>query len=128
MENACAALRPGGLLYYYAECADGMGSAMLEQYLNTYSSDVEMERALRENFVVGGHKALWLARLGRLYDVHLVTRLDPKIVARCGFHAVRPEEHESRLRELLKRAAPGRVGVMPYAGFTAPALRDSGRK
>jgi nickel-dependent lactate racemase len=127
MENACAALRPGGLLYYYAECGDGMGSPMLRRYLMTYSSDVEMERALQEDFVVGGHKALWLARLGRQFECHLVTRLDPEIVSRCGFHAVRLEDHESRLRELLAGMAAPRVAVMPHAGFTAPALRECGR-
>jgi nickel-dependent lactate racemase len=128
MENACAALRPGGMLYYYAECGDGLGSPMLERYLKTYGNDIEMENALRENFVVGGHKALWLARLGKRYDVHLVTKLDPAIVGRCGFQAVRPEEHERRLLELLRREAPARVAVMSHAGFTRPALRDFGRQ
>ncbi len=128
MENACAALRPGGLLYYYAECSDGLGSANLELYLNTYDTDAAMESALRENFVVGGHKALWLARLGKRYDVHLVTTLDARMVERCGFQAVHPAQHESRLLELLRRKAPGRVAVMPHAGFTAPALRGFGRK
>lgn len=128
MENACAALRPGGSLYYYAECGDGFGSAKLEQYLKTYGSAAEMENALRRNFVVGGHKALWLARLGERYDVHLVTNLDPEIAGRCGFQAVRPAEHEQCLMELLRRKSPRRVAVMPHAGFTAPALSDSGRK
>lgn len=126
MENACAVLRPGGMLYYYAECGDGLGSDRLQHFLETYSSDVEMEQALREDFVVGGHKAFWLARLGRRYDVHLVTRLDPGIIARCGFRHVHPGEHERRLMELLGRKSPHRIGVMPHAGFTVPALRGSG--
>ncbi len=128
MENACAALRPGGSLYYYAECGDGLGSAMLAHYLKTYGSDDEMESALRRNFVVGGHKALWLARLGRRYDVHLVTNLDPGLVERCGFQAVRPAAHEKRLSELLREKAPARVAVMPHAGFTMPALTGFGKE
>lgn len=128
MEHACAALRPGGSLYYYAECADGLGSAMLEDYLKTYGSEDEMERALRRNFVVGGHKALWLARLGRRYDIHLVTNLDPGLVERCGFQAVRPAAHEKRLRELLREKSPGRVAVMPHAGFTLPAVAGFGEE
>lgn len=126
MENACAALRPGGMLYYYADCSDGLGSAKLEQYLKMYASDAEMECALREHFVVGGHKALWLARLGRRYDVHLVTNLDPAMVAHCGFRAVRPGEHEQRLLELLRRKPVSRIGVMTHAGFTVPAVRNLG--
>ncbi|HEY3294987.1 MAG TPA: nickel-dependent lactate racemase [bacterium] len=128
MENACAALRPGGTLYYYAECADGLGSAKLEHYLETYTSEVEMESALEQNFVVGGHKALWLARIGKRYDAHLVTNLDARIVKQCGFQAVLREEHKIRLFELIQQITPGRIAVMPHAGFTRPALRDIGRK
>lgn len=128
MENACAALRSGGSLIYYADCSDGFGSAMLERYLSTYRGAGEMERALHENFVVGGHKAFWLARLGQRYDVHLVTNLDPGMVGRCGFHAVRPAEHLEYSRELMRRKAPARVAVMPHAGMTVPALSGDGRK
>lgn len=120
MENACAALRPGGSLYYYAECGDGLGSKWLEDYLRRFSSAAAMEAALREDFALGGHKALWLARLGERYDVHLVTRLDPYFVRRCGFRAVAPAGHERGLAELLREKAPARVGVMPNAGFTIP--------
>jgi nickel-dependent lactate racemase len=120
MENACAALRKGGSLFYYAECGDGLGSGMLEEYLRRFASAAAMEEALRADFAVGGHKALWLARLGECYDVHFVTRLDPFFVRRCGFRPVAPEEHEARLEELIRSQRPERVGVMPNASFTVP--------
>ncbi len=126
MENACAALRPGGCLIYYAQCGEGLGSDKLEEYLLRYSSASEMERALRENFVVGGHKAFWLARLGERYDVHLVTELDPKLVERCGFHTVSAAGHEEYVRDLARRKNPARIAVMPHAGITVPALRRGG--
>jgi lactate racemase len=122
MDNACAALRDGGTLFYYAECGDGLGSQMLDLYLRRFAGVGEIERALREDFVVGGHKALWLARLGQRYDVHLVTRLDSFLVERCGFHAVRPEQHGQYLKDLLACARPARIGVMPHAGFTFPVV------
>ena len=120
MENACGALRKGGSLFYYAECGDGLGSGMLEDYLRRFASAAAMEEALRSDFVVGGHKALWLARLGECYDVYLVTRLDPFFVRRCGFRPVAPEEHRTRLGDLIRSQQPDRVGVMPNASFTVP--------
>lgn len=128
MENACAALRPGGTLYYYAECGEGPGSSALEHYLKSFGSEEEMERALRRDFVVGGHKALWLARLGRRYDIHLVTRLDPALVARCGFRAVAPEAHETQLMELKQLMPSARAAAMPHAGFTVPVLGQAGAR
>jgi nickel-dependent lactate racemase len=124
MENACRALKPGGSLFYYAECSNGGGSAKLDEFLSRYDDDRQMEQTLRERFVVGGHKAYWLTRLGRLYDVHLVSALDPSYVARCHFKPVAPAEHETQLRALLRKKGSGaRVAVIPHAGFTMPRQR-----
>ncbi len=124
LENACLALRPGGSILFYAECPGGAGIRAFEEYVYRYENDGEMEAALRKEFVVGGHKAFWIARLGRLYDVHLVSSLDPAFVKRCHFHPVTLEDHEREFARLLEKSGPGaRVAMMPHAGFTLPALR-----
>jgi lactate racemase len=124
LENACQALRPGGSILFYAECPKGAGIGSFEEYVARYEDDFEMRSALEREFVVGGHKAYWVARLGRLYDVHLVSGLDPEFVRRCHFKPVRPGEHEAAIEELLRRAGPNaRVATIPYSGFTLPAVR-----
>jgi lactate racemase len=122
LENACHALRPGGTILFYAECPSGAGIKSFEEYVGRYRDDFEMRDALEREFVVGGHKAYWVARLGRLYDVHLVSGLDPEFVRRCHFTPVSPANHEAALRELIERAGPrARIAVIPYSGFTLPA-------
>ena len=125
MENACAALRPGGSLLFYAECPNGAGIGTFEEYIARYADDHEMRAALEHEFVVGGHKAYWVARLGRLYNVQLVSSLDPEFVRRCHFTPVAPADHSSALLKLLDDAGPkARVAVIPYSGFTLPAVED----
>src|SRR5579872_377203 len=80
LENACQALKPGGSILFYAECPNGAGIQSFEDYVRRYSDDGEMQQALQREFVVGGHKAYWVARLGRIYRVHLVSDLDPEFV------------------------------------------------
>src|SRR5262249_52474557 len=108
LENACQALRPGGSILFFAECPSGAGIGTFEEYVRKYDNDSEMKAALEKEFVVGGHKAYWIARLGRLFDVRLVSSLDPEFVRRCHFKPVAPEdaaaELESMLRELGTRA------------------------
>lgn len=124
LENACQALRPGGSILFYAECPNGAGIGAFEDYIRRYDGDREMRAALERDFVVGGHKAWWVARLGRLYDVNLVSGLDPEFVRRCHFQPVSPDSHPSALGQLLKKAGDrARVAVMPYAGFTLPAVQ-----
>lgn len=129
LENACQALRPGGSILFYAECPSGAGIRSFEEYIERYRDDFEMREALSREFVVGGHKAYWIARLGRLYDVHLVSGLNPGFVRRCHFTPVAPEDHESALRSLLAKAGPqARAAVVPYSGFTLPAVDSNGTR
>ena len=87
--------------------------------MRRYRDDFEMREALEREFVVGGHKAYWVARLGRLYDVHLVSGLDTEFVRRCHFTPVSPERHQAALDEILCKTGP-RVAAIPYSGFTLP--------
>jgi nickel-dependent lactate racemase len=122
LENACLALRTGGSILFFAECPNGAGIQSFEDYVYRYDDEFEMRKALEDNFVVGGHKAFWIARLGRLYDVQLVSTCDPEFVARCHFQHVPVGQHQAALQKLIAKHGPGaRVAVIPYAGFTLPA-------
>jgi lactate racemase len=124
LENACQALRPGGSILFYAECPSGAGIRSFEEYVRRYRDDFEMREALSREFVVGGHKAYWVARLGRLYNVHLVSGLDPDFVRRCHFTPVAPAQHEAALRNLLRQAGrDARVAAIPYSGVTLPTVQ-----
>jgi nickel-dependent lactate racemase len=124
LENACQALRPGGAILFYAECPNGAGIKSFEEYIAHYNDEFEMQAALQNEFVVGGHKAFWIVRLGRLYRVYLVSRLDAEFVRRCHYEPVSPENHEEVLASLLRGVGPkGRVAVIPYSGFTLPVQR-----
>lgn len=123
LENACHALRPGGSILFYAECGNGAGHKAFEDYIQRYADDGQMQAALEREFVVGGHKAYWIARLGRLYKVYLVSELDPEFVERCHFIPVAPREHETVLQTILREhGSDARTAVAPYSGFTLPAI------
>lgn len=123
LENACQALRPGGSILFYAECSNGAGIRSFEEYVERFSTHEEMRAALQRKFVVGGHKAYWVTRLGREFDVHLVSKLDPDFAARCKLKHVSVEEHELRLHRLIEQAGrEARIGVVPHAAFTLPTL------
>jgi nickel-dependent lactate racemase len=123
LENACRALRAGGTILFYAECANGSGHPLFDDYVKRFAGDQEMKRALLEKFEVGGHKAYWVAKLGRLFDIHLVSELPDDFVERCHLQPVRFGGHAERLRELVRRAGPAaRIAVIPHAGHTLPRI------
>lgn len=123
LENACRALKPGGTVLFYAECANGSGHPSFDEYVNRYADDIEMKRALLDHFEIGGHKAYWVARLGRQFNIHLVSELPAAFVERCHLHPVPFERQASRLRDLVQNAGPSaRMGVIPHAGHTLPRV------
>ncbi len=121
MENAARALRPGGTLIYFAECPDGAGHPAFREWAEKYATSDEMERELRLRFVVGGHKAYWVKRLGERLQAYLVSSLPDSFVQRCHLHPV--HNAEDTVSQILSAFEPGkRIAYIPHAGFTLPVL------
>ncbi|MBC7339161.1 MAG: nickel-dependent lactate racemase [Firmicutes bacterium] len=136
LENAALVCRPGGVIILVAECREGIGSDRYWEWVQKYPTLPELERAIREEFVLGGHKAWAVARITARHPVVLLSSLDAATVSRLGFlPASTPEEAlAAALRHLQDTggAAGGvraaerargervRVVVMPLAGLTVP--------
>jgi lactate racemase len=121
MENASRAVREGGTLVFFAECRDGSGSRAIEEWASRFATSSQIEQALRADFVVGGHKAYWLARLGDRYRVFLISSLDEALVRKCHLHPV--EGAVSFVEGVLREAGPNsRIAYIPHGSFTMPVL------
>jgi len=83
LDNAAAAVRPGGAIIWVAECPDGLGNPIFEEWLVGSSADDIMAR-IQKRFVLGGHKAAAIARILKRASVILVSTLPPDLVRDCG--------------------------------------------
>ncbi len=109
-------------MIFFAECRDGSGFGVFEEWVERFAGSAEMERALRSSFVLGGHKAWWLARLGEWARIFLVSRLPEKLVRQCHLHPA--TDPESVLRAALAECGASRMAYIPHAGFTLPAAME----
>ena len=57
LENACHALRPGGAVFFYAECPNGPGIQSFEDYVRRYGDEFEMRAALARLLDEAGPRA-----------------------------------------------------------------------
>ena len=126
MENAARALRPGGTLIYFAECREGSGSPAIEEWVEKFSSAEQMERELRSGFVVGAHKAFWLARLGERVRVLLVSKLPSALVQKCHLQPL-ADPDDAASNELRRLGVGARVAYIPHAGITLPVTKEETR-
>ena len=119
LDNAAQASKPGGHIVFLAECRDGVGSATYYDWARRYKTLPELEGALRECFVLGGHKAYAVGKLLSRATVWLVSSLPRSIAEELGFRY--SESPRDAIDKALSEAGPGaKVLVMPEGSITVP--------
>ncbi|MDD5615610.1 MAG: nickel-dependent lactate racemase [Candidatus Methanoperedens sp.] len=112
LEHAKNAMKEGGSIILVAECREGYGNRVYEEWLK-YGRDEVIER-FREGFVMGGHKAALIAALSKKVDLYLVSSLPDEAVIRANFI---PATLKVALdMALLKHGMEAKIIVMPYGG------------
>lgn len=121
LENASQGLKDGGILILIAKCIEGMGSQDLDKWILKYKEPSELEESLKQDFVLGKHKAYAINKVTERIKVLFVSSLDSKQTKKLGF------EPTNSLEEALKTALknlPSKplVYIMPEGSLTVPIL------
>lgn len=121
MEHASYALRDGGHLVMVAECREGFGNSVFENWIMEASSIADLRDRFRRGFVMGGHKALAIANLAGRVRLSLVSGLPDDLVKKA-FMAPYPSP-QSALDQAIGELGPvSQVMVFPVAGSTVPLV------
>lgn len=123
LENAAYFARDGGSLILAAECREGMGSQMFEEWMLAAASPAEILERIQREFVMGGHKAAGMARIIQRAKVYLVSSLPDDLVRRLFMTPAAGVQQalDSALQEL---GAESRVLVLPQAVSIIPDFED----
>jgi len=122
LENAKNAVEDGGAIILVAECGEGLGNDVYEQWLDIPRGDL-VER-LQHHFELGGHKAVLTSQLAERVDLYLVSEIPDDLARKAYFIPMR--DVESALDAALSKHGGGeggrqpRVLVMPHGGLTCP--------
>jgi nickel-dependent lactate racemase len=118
LEGAMAAVQPGGILIWIAECRDGFGNEIFEVWLCETNADEILER-IHRTFTLGGHKAAAIARILKHARVWLISELAPDLVTSCGFTPF--SNLQSAVEEALKEVgSDSKIMVIPDGGSIIP--------
>ncbi len=130
IEHCKRAVADGGSLILVAECRDGVGDAVFEDWMNKYKTAEAVESAVKTNFVLGGHKAFYLRSTMRRIRICVVSSLDAEMLENWGIqpyesvqsavecelnlmlrHKEKMEEEEEGEREERGKGAEGEKSV-----------------
>ena len=121
MENASLAVRKGGIIIVAGECRDGLGEGKFAEALMGKLSPQELIDELKNNFILGRHKASRVAKIHLDSKIYLVSRLDSDIKKKLFVNNYKSlkEAFRNALKEQKENA---KVLVIPYGSSTLPNL------
>ncbi len=119
VKNALQAVDEGGIIIVAAKCGEGFGDPVFEQWINQASKPEDIARRTSQEFVLGGHKGVFIAQAVNKARVFWVSDMEPKKVRKLFF------EPFSSLQKAVDSALEikgDRAGVlaMPWGGLTVP--------
>ena len=126
LDNACYFVREGGVIILVAECKEGFGNQIFEEWMTEGTTSKNLISRIQREFVLGGHKAAAFATVLERTKVYLLSDLPPEVVRRCGMVSIEnPGEMLERVFKEVGRGAD--VLVLPQACAIQP-ITCSGRK
>ena len=122
MEFASLAVKKGGIIIVVGECRDGLGEENFAEALNGKLSPQELIEELKNNFILGRHKASRIANINLNSEIYLVSNLTDKIKKNLFIRSF--NSLEEAFSEAIKvQGENAKVLVIPYGNSTLPVFK-----
>jgi lactate racemase len=123
LDNSLDAVKRGGVIILVAQCPEGHGNQVFYEWMTRIGDLKNMERQVKHNFVLGGHKALYLLRALQNHQIILVSSL-PDYYATNIFKLKTSRAINDAFTEALKIAgSASRVWAIPQGSNTLPEFK-----
>ncbi len=123
LDNALDAVKRGGVIILVAECQDGHGHQVFYDWMTRLGDIKNVEREIKRNFIMGGHKAYYLLKALQNHQIILVSSM-PDFYATSIFKLKTARAVNDALNEALKIAgSASRVWAMPHGSHTLPIFK-----
>ena len=123
LDNALDAVKRGGVIILVAECPEGHGNQVFYDWMTRLGDLKNVEREIKRNFVLGGHKAYYLLKALQNHQIILVSSL-PDYYATSIFKLKTARAVNDAFAEALKIAgSASRVWAMPQGSYTLPVFK-----
>ncbi|MCD6318384.1 nickel-dependent lactate racemase [Candidatus Aerophobetes bacterium] len=121
LENAKYAVRERGTIILVAECIEGFGDKIFEQWMLEATSFMEPVERLKKEFILGGHKAAAIGMLLEKIKVIMVSSLSDKKVKELFFTPAKSVD-EAISMSLQEYGQDASFLIIPFGGITLPSL------
>ena len=121
MEFASLAVKKGGIIIVAGECRDGLGERNFAEALDGKLSPQELIEELKNNFVLGRHKASRVASIHLESEIYLVSNLAEGIKKKLFIKNF--DSLEEAFSQAIKvQGEKAKILVIPYGNSTLPVF------
>ena len=117
LDNAAKVVKKGGKLVLVADMQEYFGEETFERWLLDSETIGGILSRIKENFVLGGHKAAAIANLLKDMDICVLSSMDEDIVRQSFFIPIKDLAD-------LENEEVETVYIIPYGGQTLPEVSD----
>ncbi|NLO36858.1 MAG: nickel-dependent lactate racemase [Clostridiaceae bacterium] len=122
LDNARHAVKPGGIIILAGACGEGFGEEVFGEWLLAAAKPQDLIERVKQEFRLGGHKAVAIAMTLAHAQVYFVSDMDPDDAAKTFMKPY--QDLDAAIADALDALGPdARVIVMPHAGSTLPDVR-----
>jgi nickel-dependent lactate racemase len=123
VDCALEVVKRGGVIVLVAECPEGHGNQAFYDWMVKFSDVKAVEKEIKRNFVLGGHKAYYLLKALQNHQIILVSSM-PDYYATSIFKVKTARAVNDALDEAFKVAGKSaKVWAMPFGNFTLPKVQ-----
>jgi nickel-dependent lactate racemase len=123
IDNSLEIVKRDGVIVLVAECEEGYGNQVFYDWMVKLGDLKAVEREIKHNFALGGHKAYYLLKTLQNHKVVLVSSM-PDYYAVNIFKLKTARAVNDALMEAFKLAgSSARVWVMPYGNYVLPEVK-----
>ena len=123
LDNALAIVKRGGVIILVAECSEGHGNQVFYDWMVRLGDLKTVEREIKRNFALGGHKAYYLLKALQNHTIILVSSL-PDYYSSNIFKVKTARAVNDAITEAFKLAgSAARVWVMPCGNYLVPEVK-----
>lgn len=117
LDNAKNAALPGGTIILVAECCEGLGNHVFEQWAREACSAEDCWERFGREYEFGGHKAAFLAQESFRHQLILVSSMPDELVRMCFMQPAKTLEEALALAQ-KSQGKGARTIVLPHGNLT----------
>nr|MDO8079793.1 nickel-dependent lactate racemase [Candidatus Freyarchaeota archaeon] len=114
IHNALPIINNHGIIIFVAECREGAGNKVFEEWMKRYATAEQMKKQLEQNFIMGAHKAYYLTKALQKARIYMITEIPSKELEKV-YRIIPVKSVEEALEDVFNTMKKGaKIKVIPY--------------